>query len=688
MNQTKIPKRISSALVNSLSAGVVPRIGLEYIAVGRKLEIESVLRELGNVAEGGAAFKLITGRYGSGKSFLIQILRNYAMDRDFVVADADLSPERRLVGTKGQGLGTYRELMTHLSTRTRPDGGALEAVLQKWFASLQQQAMAELGLRPDDEKLPVEVERRIFEVTGNMEHMVHGFDFARVLAAYWNGYKMSDDELKQNALRWLRGEFPTKTEARKTLGVGVIIDDDNWYDYMKLWAEFMSKIGYKGLLLFIDEGVNLYKITNTVSRQSNYEKLLTIFNDTMQGKAQHLGIFLGGTPQFVEDQRRGLFSYDALRSRLVAGRFGEGAGMLHYAGPILRLEMLSHAEILVLLEKLRDLHASHYGYEASLDQGQLTRFMESELGRMGADALLTTREVVRDFMDLLNTLHQYPDRGFDELLPDVLGRASQGSGTFDGLGRSAAVPVTEAPNKQRSVSASGSAPASPSSASSQGSVTSQSNPKQTDGNENLRSDPYGVGRGSGGYSDNGDNKTTAPVAKPAKPNGGGSVLREERSSEGSLRGGRIGESAAPAPFRPRGSGFQSGENVESLRTEPDFYGGNAYEAAGYSFRGAADTRPAYGTASDSARSGTYSSGRDDRFGARHPEDDASYLESHGIPDEAPHADNIDYSDPRYADGPSETQTAKSDWTDANDASPRGSDSNNGNPDDILAELDL
>ncbi|CAM4110772.1 hypothetical protein GCM10007362_33710 [Saccharibacillus endophyticus] len=646
MNQTKIPKRISSALVNSLSAGVVPRIGLEYIAVGRKLEIESVLRELGNVAEGGAAFKLITGRYGSGKSFLIQILRNYAMDRDFVVADADLSPERRLVGTKGQGLGTYRELMTHLSTRTRPDGGALEAVLQKWFASLQQQAMAELGLRPDDEKLPVEVERRIFEVTGNMEHMVHGFDFARVLAAYWNGYKMSDDELKQNALRWLRGEFPTKTEARKTLGVGVIIDDDNWYDYMKLWAEFMSKIGYKGLLLFIDEGVNLYKITNTVSRQSNYEKLLTIFNDTMQGKAQHLGIFLGGTPQFVEDTRRGLFSYDALRSRLVAGRFGEGAGMLHYAGPILRLEMLSHAEILVLLEKLRGLHASHYGYESTLDQQQLTRFMESELGRMGADALLTTREVVRDFMDLLNTLHQYPDRSFDELLPDMMGRASQGGGAFDGLGRSAVdgIPVTEAPSRERSASAPGSAP--------------------------------------------GDNKSAAPAANPVKPNGGGSVLREQRPSDDSLRGGRISESAAPAPFRPRGGGFQSGENVESLRTEPDFYSGNSYEAAGYGFRGAADTRPAYGTASDAARSGTYYSDRDDRSGVRQPEDDASYLESHGIPDEAPHADDVDFSDPRYADDPSEKQTAKSKWTDANDASTRGSDSNNGEPDDILAELDL
>ncbi|NGZ77950.1 ATP-binding protein [Saccharibacillus sp. VR-M41] len=625
MNQTKIPKRISSALVNSLSAGVVPRIGLEYIAVGRKLEIESVLRELGNVAEGGAAFKLITGRYGSGKSFLIQILRNYAMDRDFVVADADLSPERRLVGTKGQGLATYRELMTHLSTRTRPDGGALEAVLQKWFASLQQQAMAELGLRPDDEKLQVEVERRIFEVTGNMEHMVHGFDFARVLSAYWNGYKMSDDELKQNALRWLRGEFPTKTEARKALGVGVIIDDDNWYDYMKLWAEFTARIGYKGLLLFIDEGVNLYKITNTVSRQSNYEKLLTIFNDTMQGKAQHLGIFLGGTPQFVEDQRRGLFSYDALRSRLVAGRFGEGAGMLHYAGPILRLEMLSHAEILVLLEKLRDLHASHYGYAAALDQRQLMRFMESELGRMGADALLTTREVVRDFMDLLNTMHQYSERGFDQLLPEAMNRLQQSGGLFDNLGGGSAAGEGSASGAGTAarVGAGNPADGAPGGYGEAGESGGYGEADMS-GVRDEGAQSYGAGRGYGGYGAGAASPETGggaaagrpqPAAAPSappKPRGSGfgesgeelsaaaagsasrsgtGTSRPDYSGRGDLFAGGYGAGEVPGdapererprlnasakeadaasgqggPLRPRGSGFQSGENVETLRS--------------------------------------------------------------------------------------------------------------------------
>lgn len=415
MNELKIPKRITTALVNSLTAGVVPRIGLEHIAVGRRPEIEAILRDMENIAEGGAAFKLITGKFGSGKSFLLQMIRNYAMDRDFVVADADLSPERRLVGTKGQGLATYKELMSHLSTRTRPDGGALEMILQKWIITLQQSVMQEYAYGPDHPQLGEEVEKRIYAVASAMRGLVHGFDFAKVLATYWNAHKLADDVLKQDSLRWLRGEFATRTEARKALGVGVIIDDDNWYDYMKLWAEFTAAIGYKGLLLFIDEGVNLYKITNSISRQSNYEKLLTMFNDTMQGKAENLGIFIGGTPQFVEDSRRGLFSYEALRSRLVAGRYG-AAGLNNYTGPIIALDMLSHEEILVLLQKLRDIHAHHYGYEARLSQEQLVHFMEEAVGRLGADELLTAREVVRDFMDLLHTLHQHPEITFESLV--------------------------------------------------------------------------------------------------------------------------------------------------------------------------------------------------------------------------------------------------------------------------------
>ncbi|BFH11850.1 biotin carboxylase [Paenibacillus dendritiformis] len=343
------------------------------------------------------------------------MIRNYAMDRNFVVADGDLSPERRLVGTKGQGLATYRELMMKLSTRARPDGGALETILQRWIASIQQQAMTELGMGPNDGALIMEVEQRIAAVTNEMRNMVHGFDFAKVLSSYWTGYKRMDDELKQASLRWLRGEFATKTEAKQALGVGVIIDDDNWYDYMKLWSEFAARIGYQGLLLFIDEGVNLYKITNSISRHSNYEKLLTMFNDTMQGKAEHLGIFIGGTPQFVKDERRGLFSYEALRSRLVSGRYA-AEGLRNYTGPLIQLDMLSHKEILLLLQRLRHIHALHYGVEPLLTDDQLIAFMEQAVGRLGADGLLTPREIIRDFMDLMHTLQQHPETKFDDLI--------------------------------------------------------------------------------------------------------------------------------------------------------------------------------------------------------------------------------------------------------------------------------
>lgn len=410
----RIPKRISTVLVNALSSGVVPRVGLEYITVGRRYEIEALLRDLENTAEGGGAFRLITGRYGSGKSFLLQTIRNYAMDRGFVVADADLSPERRLTGAKGQGLSTYRELVTHLATRTRPDGGALELMLQKWISSLREEAVA-AHLDAGEDALAHLVEEAILSATSKLEALVHGFDFALVLAAYWRACRLCDDEERQAALRWLRGEFATKTEARAALGVSAIITDDDWYDYMKLWAEFVVKIGYKGLVLFIDEGVNLYKISNSVSRTANYEKLLSMFNDTMQGKSPHMAILLGGTPQFVEDERRGLYSYEALRSRLMDGHFSrEGARNL--AAPVIKLSMLSNEEILLLLQKLRELHSAHYGYESPVTDEQLVDFMKNAVGRMGADTLLTPREIVRDFMDVQDILYQNPDTAFAALM--------------------------------------------------------------------------------------------------------------------------------------------------------------------------------------------------------------------------------------------------------------------------------
>jgi hypothetical protein len=415
MATTSIPRRISTALVNSLASGVVPRVGLEYIAVGRKEEVAALLGDLQNVAEGGASFRFVVGRYGSGKSFMLQLIRNYAMDRDFVVADADLGPERRLAGTDGHGVATYRELLRNISTKTRSDGGALAPILERWISGIQAQVVQQSSIRPDDSKFAEAVESRIVAVINDMEGMVHGFDFAAVISAYWRGHRQGDDTLKDAALRWLRGEYATKTEARVALGVHVMIDDDSWYEYLKLLAKFVSDIGYKGLIVFIDEAVYLFKITHSVSRQNNYEKLLAMFNDTMQGKAEHLGILVGGTPQFIEDPQRGLFSYEALRTRLAESRFA-AAGLRDMSGPLIRLQTLTPEEVFVLLTRLRDVHATHHGYEASLKPEDLRDFMQVVSDRVGADALQTPREIVRDFVSVLNIIRQNPQVSFGQLI--------------------------------------------------------------------------------------------------------------------------------------------------------------------------------------------------------------------------------------------------------------------------------
>ena len=312
----KIHKRIASVIINSLKGGVVPRIGLPYITVGRENEIDAFLNDIEIIGEGGAAFRFIVGKYGSGKSFLLQTVRSYAMDKNMVVADADLSPERRLQGTRGQGLATYKELIRNMSTKTRPEGGALTLILDRWISGLQTEVMNENSLGIDDDRIPALTERKISEVISSLNEMVNGFDFARLLAVYYKAYLNGDDESKARVVKWFRGEYTTKTEAKAELGVNIIITDDDWYEYIKLFALFLKKAGYSGLLILIDELVNIYKIPNSITRQYNYEKILTMYNDTMQGKAQYMGIIMSGTPQCIEDTRRGVYSYEALKSRL------------------------------------------------------------------------------------------------------------------------------------------------------------------------------------------------------------------------------------------------------------------------------------------------------------------------------------------------------------------------------------
>lgn len=411
----KIPKRIASVIINSLKGGVVPRIGLPYITVGREHEINALLHDIEIISEGGASFRFIAGRYGSGKSFLLQTIRNYAMDRNFVVVDADLSPERRLQGTRGQGLATYKELIRNMSTRTRPEGGALTLILDRWINSVQSEAMDSLGCGFDDPRLAPETERRIRGVVGELSEMVHGFDFAKLLTIYYKAYIGGDDESKAKVVKWFRGEYSLKSEAKAELGVNIIVTDDDWYDYIKLFAAFLKRAGYDGMLILIDELVNIYKIPNSITRQYNYEKILTMYNDALQGKAHHLGIIMSGTLQCIEDQRRGVYSYEALRSRLEQGRFGsdEHSDML---APVIKLNPLSYEEMLVLTEKLADIHAELFGYERTLGQEELIAFIKIEYGRIGAEKNITPREVIRDFIELLNISFQNPGLTVSQLL--------------------------------------------------------------------------------------------------------------------------------------------------------------------------------------------------------------------------------------------------------------------------------
>lgn len=412
-----IPKRILNQLLSALSAGVVPRTGAPYIAIGRNDEIGALLESMQRVSDGGAFVRFLIGRYGSGKSFLIQLLRGHAMERGFLTADADLSTDqRRLCGGNGAGLATYRELLRNLASKASPDGGALPIVLARHYTAILSK-LAEAGILPESEDFAFKLRKEVFSTFSALEGSVGGFDFARVLSAYFIALFEENEEKKSACLKWLRGEFSNKTEANAALGFRVsgIVDDENWYDFIKLWAVFARHIGYKGLIVYIDECIILYKIVNRVARENNYEKILTIFNDTLQGRAEGLGVIFGGTPQFLEDTRRGLFSYEALRSRLADSRFAD-AGYTTFSSPVIRLRRLSDNELYALLCRLSKLYAMQRGEAELLGEAELQEFLAFSLSRAGASELLTPREMIRDFMTLLQILSENKNASFEELL--------------------------------------------------------------------------------------------------------------------------------------------------------------------------------------------------------------------------------------------------------------------------------
>jgi len=410
-----VSKREATTILTALSAGVTPRAGLRHIAVGRLKEVTALKQDLNQIVAGGATVRFVIGRYGSGKSFLLQLIRTYALESKFVVADVDFSPERRLFGSGDEALATYRELVRNLSTQTRPDGNALPTIIDKWISGIQSKVAVEQQYQPGTPEFTQAVKLKIIQTLNSMEEMVHGFDFGQVINAYYQGQIEGDDVRKSNAIRWLRGEFANKTEAYAALKVRAIIDSDNYYDYLKILARFVRDVGYSGLVVCFDEAAYLYKISNSISRKNNYEAILTIVNDCLQGKAGSIGFIFGGTPEFLEDQRRGLFSYEALRSRLSSNRFAT-AEMQDLSGPVLSLPSLTNEEIFVLLQKIREIYNGTVPVQLQVNDAAIHSFMEDTLRRIGAKEFATPRELIRDFVSLLNLLVQYPDKSWKEVV--------------------------------------------------------------------------------------------------------------------------------------------------------------------------------------------------------------------------------------------------------------------------------
>ena len=416
---TVIRKKDRDPVIQSLRSGVVPKRGLHHIQVGRKAEIESILEDIDRISDGGSGFRLVTGDYGSGKTFFLSLVRSLALEKKLVTAHADLNPERRLHSTNGQARSLYAELMRNLSTRSSPDGNALAGVVEKFISSTVTEA----------KDSGVDEVRAIHHKLEHLAELVNSYDLSTVITAYWRGFKLENEQLKSDALRWLRGEFTTKVEARSVLGVRSIIDDASFYDHLKLMGRFVHLAGYSGLLVCLDEMVNLYKITNPHSRNSNYEQILRILNDSLQGNTEGLGFILGGTPEFLTDTRRGLFSYDALKSRLAENRFAINNNLVDHSGPVIRLSCFSQEEFLVLLHNLQHVYACGEPANYLLPDEALPAFMTHCRKQIGDAYFRTPRNTIKEFIDLLAVLDQNTKADWRTLLNYIKVTADWGEPT-------------------------------------------------------------------------------------------------------------------------------------------------------------------------------------------------------------------------------------------------------------------
>ncbi len=406
---TPIKRRERDAILQSLQSGLVPKLGLHLIQVGRKDEVSTLLADIERIADGGAAFRVVVGRFGSGKSFFLNLIRTLALQKRLVVAQADMTMERRIQATGGQARALYSELMRNLATKAKPDGGALRNLCEGWISNIHHEVTASGGSKEA-------VKQRIAADLRDVSEYVGGFEFAEVMQKYYDGYVAGDDALQAAALRWLRAEYTTKTEAREELGVRRIISDENFYDSLKLMAAFSRKAGYGGLLVSLDEMVVLsHRLPSSRARQANYEAILTMLNDCMQGAVSGLGLLLAGTDECLEDKRRGLYSYEALRTRLAENRFA-GKDIVDFSGPVLRLANLSSEDLFVLLANIRHVHASGESTHYLVPDEAIVGVLQKASETLGAEFYKTPRDIVRSFVGLLNVLDQNPSRTWQEFV--------------------------------------------------------------------------------------------------------------------------------------------------------------------------------------------------------------------------------------------------------------------------------
>jgi ribosomal protein L17 len=408
-NHQRLRPRERDAIIQSLRAGVTPRTGLQHIQVGRVREVEALLKDIERISDGGSSVRFIIGEYGSGKSFFLQLIRTIALEKGLVTIHADLTPDRRLHATGGQARNLYTELIRNLSTRTKPEGNALTSVVERFITEARKQA----------NNTGKSVSEIIEKQLSNLSELVGGYDFAKIIGAYWEGFEQDNEQLKSDAVRWLRGEITTKTEARNSLGVRTIVDDSSVYDHLKLLSLFVRQAGYNGLLVNLDELVNLYKLSNQAARLSNYEQILRILNDCLQGSGEYIGFLFGGTPDFLLDPRKGLYSYEALHSRLTENSFARAAGVIDYSSPTLHLANLAPEELLILLRNLRHVFASGDETKYLLPDEALSAFLAHCSTRIGDAYYRTPRNTIKAFIDLLSVLEQAVELQWNQLIEQV-----------------------------------------------------------------------------------------------------------------------------------------------------------------------------------------------------------------------------------------------------------------------------